>query len=97
MAGCNSPFLVRLRATAQDNDHVFFMMDAVLGGELFAFLQVRGSRQSQKVSQKSIYMLFWEAAGASTWCWRVTARRGGSRAAFGMPARGQEQALPKGG
>ncbi|KAG1665295.1 hypothetical protein FOA52_015872 [Chlamydomonas sp. UWO 241] len=47
MASCNSPFLVRLRGTAQDDDMIYFMMEPVLGGEMFAYLQTRTEALSE--------------------------------------------------
>ncbi len=42
MAECDSPFLVKLEGTATDDTTLYMMMEVVLGGELFAYLQVRG-------------------------------------------------------
>ena len=41
MAECDSPFLVRLEGTAADDTTLYMMMEAVMGGELFSYLQVR--------------------------------------------------------
>ena len=41
---CNSPFLVKLHGTAQDDKHLYMMMEAVMGGELFSYLQVNAVR-----------------------------------------------------
>ena len=37
---CESPFLVKLHGTSQDDVHIYMMMEAVMGGELFRYLQV---------------------------------------------------------
>lgn len=37
---CNSPWLVNLVATAKDDKNIFMLLEAVMGGELFAYLQV---------------------------------------------------------
>ncbi|KXZ43473.1 hypothetical protein GPECTOR_89g493 [Gonium pectorale] len=41
MAECDSPFLVRLEGTASDDTTLYMMMEAVMGGELFSYLQTR--------------------------------------------------------
>ena len=40
MLECNSPWLVNLVATARDDKNIFMLLEAVMGGELFAYLQV---------------------------------------------------------
>ncbi|GAX72756.1 hypothetical protein CEUSTIGMA_g212.t1 [Chlamydomonas eustigma] len=40
---CDSPFLVKLQGTAQDDQYLYMMMEAVMGGELFSYLQTRAS------------------------------------------------------
>jgi hypothetical protein len=40
MARNRSPFLVRLKGTASDATNLYMMMEAVMGGELFGYLQV---------------------------------------------------------
>ncbi len=40
MIDCDSPWLVNLMATLQDNKNIYMLMEVVLGGELFAYLQV---------------------------------------------------------
>ena len=40
MAECDSPFLVRLVGTATDDTTLYMMMEVVMGGELFSYLQV---------------------------------------------------------
>ncbi|MES1913328.1 MAG: hypothetical protein MHM6MM_005519 [Cercozoa sp. M6MM] len=35
----NSPFIVNLRATYKSRNHLYFLMDACLGGELFSLLR----------------------------------------------------------
>ena len=42
MMSADSPFLVNLLATTQDDKFVYMLMEAVTGGELFAYMQVRG-------------------------------------------------------
>ena len=37
---CESPFLVKLHGTAQDDVNIYMMMEVVMGGELFGYLQV---------------------------------------------------------
>ena len=41
MLSQDSPWLVRLHATFQDAASVYMLLEAVLGGELFAYLQAR--------------------------------------------------------
>ncbi|KAL6754149.1 putative cGMP-dependent protein kinase [Haematococcus lacustris] len=41
MLECRSPFLVNLHGTSQDDQTLYMMMDAVMGGELFGYLQTR--------------------------------------------------------
>eukprot|EP00798_Chlamydomonas_sp_ICE-L_P007832 gene7832-1031_t len=41
MLKCDSSFLVKLYGTAQDDEHLYMMMEAVMGGELFSYLQTR--------------------------------------------------------
>jgi cGMP-dependent protein kinase len=43
MLECSSPWLVNLVATAQDDKNIYMLLEAVMGGELFAYLQVRPS------------------------------------------------------
>jgi cGMP-dependent protein kinase len=40
MMECESPWLVNLVGTAKDANNIYMMIEAVLGGELFAYLQV---------------------------------------------------------
>lgn len=40
MLECRSPFLVQLFGSAQDDQTLYMMMEAVMGGELFSYLQV---------------------------------------------------------
>lgn len=40
MLECNSPWLVNLVSTARDDKNIFMLLEAVMGGELFAYLQV---------------------------------------------------------
>jgi hypothetical protein len=37
----DNPFLVKMNGTAQDDTNLYMMMEAVMGGELFGYLQVR--------------------------------------------------------
>ena len=41
MLECHSPFLVNLAARFKDNDTVYLLMECVMGGELFTYLQNR--------------------------------------------------------
>ena len=41
MLSQDSPWLVRLHATFQDPGSVYMLLEAVLGGELFAYMQAR--------------------------------------------------------
>lgn len=41
MIECNSPWLVNLVSTARDDKNIYMLLEAVMGGELFAYLQVR--------------------------------------------------------
>lgn len=45
MIECSSPFLVELVGTAQTDETLLMMMEAVMGGELFAYLQVSDGPQ----------------------------------------------------
>lgn len=40
MVECNSPWLVNLVSTARDDKNIYMLLEAVMGGELFAYLQV---------------------------------------------------------
>jgi cGMP-dependent protein kinase len=40
MQECASPFLVSLHSTNQDDQTLYMLMEAVMGGELFNYLQV---------------------------------------------------------
>lgn len=40
MLECNSPWLVNLVSTARDDKNIYMLLEAVMGGELFAYLQV---------------------------------------------------------
>lgn len=37
---CRNPFLVQLHGTSQDDSTLYMMMEGVMGGELFSYLQV---------------------------------------------------------
>merc|ERR1719317_253712 len=50
MALMDSPFIVKLIATYQDRSNVYFLMEAVLGGELFTVLRYNG-KFSERVSR----------------------------------------------
>lgn len=39
MLGCSCPWIVNLDATLQDEKHVYWLMEACMGGELFAYMQ----------------------------------------------------------
>lgn len=41
MLECNSPWLVNLVSTSRDDKNIYMLLEAVMGGELFAYLQVR--------------------------------------------------------
>lgn len=43
MSQCDSPFLVNLRRTYVSESSIFMLMDKVLGGELFTYLQMRNA------------------------------------------------------
>lgn len=40
MLECSSPWLVNLVSTARDDKNIYMLLEAVMGGELFAYLQV---------------------------------------------------------
>ena len=40
MLGCSSPWLVNMLATVKDRDNLYMVLEAVLGGELFGYMQV---------------------------------------------------------
>ncbi len=42
MQECSSKFLVNLESTNQDDQTLYMLMEAVMGGELFGYLQVQG-------------------------------------------------------
>lgn len=41
MMACHSPFFVNLMGTHQDKDYLYMILETVMGGELFAYLQMR--------------------------------------------------------
>lgn len=41
MSELQSPFLVNLNCTFQDKHNVYMLMDSIMGGELFTYLQVQ--------------------------------------------------------
>jgi hypothetical protein len=45
MLEVDSPWLVNLAATLRDDRSVYMMLEAVMGGELFAYLQVGAPRR----------------------------------------------------
>jgi serine/threonine protein kinase len=40
MADCDSPFLTNLVSSFKDNTHLYLLLECVMGGELFTYLQV---------------------------------------------------------
>ncbi len=49
IAECSHPFLVSLGGTSQDDQTLYMLMEAVMGGDLFTYLEVsrgHGSRRS---------------------------------------------------
>ena len=40
IAGCDSPFLVRLVAGFQDSAYLYMLLEAAMGGEFFMYMQV---------------------------------------------------------
>jgi serine/threonine protein kinase len=40
MADCDSPFLTNLVSSFKDNTHLYLLLESVMGGELFTYLQV---------------------------------------------------------
>lgn len=40
MAECDCPFMVNLIGSFQDDEHIYMMMEAIMGGEFFSYLQV---------------------------------------------------------
>lgn len=40
MRECDSPFMVNLKATFSDAGSIYMLLEAVMGGELFTYLQV---------------------------------------------------------
>ena len=53
MLECNNPFVVNLVASFQDAENVFMLMEAVMGGELFYYLQARAVRTGDRVQAVS--------------------------------------------
>lgn len=47
MLECNSPWLVNLVSTARDDKNIYMLLEAVMGGELFAYLQTRRAPLSE--------------------------------------------------
>ncbi|KAF5835635.1 putative cGMP-dependent protein kinase [Dunaliella salina] len=47
MLECRSSFLVSLDSTNQDDETLYMLMEAVMGGELFGYLQARGRALSE--------------------------------------------------
>lgn len=62
MARNRSPFLVRLKGTASDANNLYMMMEAVMGGELFGYLQVGTEAVGGKKWEKSIHDGGWMPA-----------------------------------
>jgi hypothetical protein len=44
MAECDCPFMVNLVASFKDGAHLYMLMECVMGGELFTYLQARSHR-----------------------------------------------------
>jgi hypothetical protein len=55
MLECDSPFLVRLYGTAQDDATLYMLMEAVMGGELFSYLQVSHTSPHGPVRQTGFW------------------------------------------
>lgn len=53
MLECSSTWLVNLVATAQDDKNIYMLLEAVMGGELFAYLQVRALNQQPLSSSRT--------------------------------------------
>lgn len=49
MAECDCPFMVNLVASFKDNAHLYMLQEAIMGGELFTYLQVTRFSNSSSV------------------------------------------------
>ena len=48
MAECDCPFMVNLVTSFKDGQHLYMLMECVMGGELFTYLQVTKSNPLEK-------------------------------------------------
>ena len=66
MDECKHPFIVNLQRTFKDKNHVYMLLDLVLGGELFTYLQV-GSSTPQSLAPIPLLERMWAGrrAGAA--------------------------------
>ena len=46
MAACDCPFMVNMVTSFQDEDNLYLLLECVMGGEFFAYLQVDFSNPS---------------------------------------------------
>jgi hypothetical protein len=79
MLEVDSPWLVNLAATLKDDRNIYMLLEAVLGGELFAYLQVATRGHGSCFSRPSGAAAFWRCQGherASDGGALETARRG---------------------
>ena len=49
MAECSSPFMVSLLAGFQDDHFLYLLLEAVLGGEFFTYLQVSATSNAKSL------------------------------------------------
>ena len=66
MQECCSPWLVNLVATAQDSKNVYMLLEAIMGGELFAYLQARAVLQAVTACCARRLLLSLRLCGATT-------------------------------
>jgi len=46
MAECDCPFMVNLVTSFKDDAHLYMLMECIMGGELFTYLQARTATRS---------------------------------------------------
>lgn len=53
MASCDCPFIVNLVTSFQDDSCLYLLLESVMGGEFFTYLQVPATAQPQDISPQS--------------------------------------------
>ena len=75
MTECDSPFLVNLLGSFQDETQLYMLMELVMGGELFAFMRKRRKafRESWAKFYVAAVICAFEYLGARNICYRYAA------------------------